>query len=479
MKIPTITHCVKTVVLALFLGTAMTSSAQSLRTTYFMDGVQYRMQLNPALAPSRGFVHLPAVSNTGAALRSNSFCLEDIIDIIKNKDDADYFIADRFMTNLRDENHALANARTDLAAAGWWQGRNFWSFNIGVRVDGSLSVPRDLFTYMRDMKGLNDIDYSNYLRDIGKEQLDFNAYAEIGVGYARQLNDRLSVGARLKGLLGLGNISLKVNETAVKIALDGLSPDFDWSNPNDEQLRNATGTASVDVEAELESSFTGLDLLVNNSGYIDDVDFKSRDMGVSGYGAAVDVGFSYRVTDGLTLSAAINDLGFIKWSKGCTQIAHADTEILNYDSSSPNPDNAESLMKALGRIEALNPDILRLTIDNDGVKSRNTSLASTMALGAEYAFSNDKVSLGALYTNHFARIKNESEITFSVNYRPSTMVNLTASYSPVMCGGSSFGVAVKCGPLFVGTDYMYLDKNTKCCNALVGISVPIGAKPEF
>lgn len=466
----------KSALMAAFAAVVLTGSAQSLRTTYFMDAVQYRLQLNPALAPSRGFVHLPAISNTGSSVRSNSLNIDDIIDITKNEGDADYFVSDKFMSRLDDTNHALANANTDVLAAGWWQGRNFWSFNVGVKVDGGISVPRELFSFMRDMKGLQAVDYTRYTRDIGKEELNLNAYAEIGLGFTRQFNDRLSAGVRVKGLVGIGNINLKVNRTAVNMALNGVDPNIDWSQANMEDLKDVSGTASIDVDAELQSSFEGMRYTTNSEGYIDDVEMKAKNMSPSGFGAAIDLGVACRVSDGLTLSAAINDLGFIKWSEGCTQVAHANTSILRYDSS--QEDNPEALYRALNTIEALNPDMMRLTLDNTTRKSRQTSLASTLVLGADYSFANDKLSVGALFTDYFASIRSEAEITLSLNYKPSSLVNLSASYSPLLSGGQSFGLAMKFGPLFVGTDYCYLGKNTKCCNALVGISIPLGARPE-
>ena len=131
----------------------------------------------------------------------------------------------------------------------------------------------------------------------------------------------------------------------------------------------------------------------------------------------------------------------------------------------------------VGTGEALNLDMLRLTVDEPASKSRTTNLASTLAVGAEYRFAANKVGVGALFSNRFAKPKNESELTFSVNYHPSSLLDFAVSYSPLMCDGKSFGVAMKLGPLFIGTDYMFLNSNkTKCCNALVGLSIPLGKK---
>ena len=86
------------------LACSSAASAQYLRTSYFMDVAQYRLQLNPAMAPVKGFVHLPGIGHVNAAMRSNSLGLEDVVDIIKNKDDADRFFEKALAYGLVDVN---------------------------------------------------------------------------------------------------------------------------------------------------------------------------------------------------------------------------------------------------------------------------------------------------------------------------------------------------------------------------------------
>ena len=463
------------VVATVLLAWACPASAQYLRTSYFMENAQYRMQLNPALAPAKGFVHLPGIGHVNASVRSNTLGLDDVIDIIKNKDDADYFASDSFMSNLKDNNFALANAGTDLFVVGWWHNEHsFWSINFSIKADGDLNAQRNLFSFMRDMRGMESNDYSNYERDMGKQELNVNAYGEIGLGYTHRFNDRISAGVRVKGLLGVGNAHLEINKAVIKTNLEGVAPDIDWSTAGPEELMAAKGTASVEVDAMLESSFDGLEYVTSSQGYIDELEFEAKNMGVSGFGAGIDIGVSGRVADGLSLSAALVDLGFIKWSKGSTKVAHANTADLGFDTE--NPGDILRFSDVVGSGEVLNLDMMRLYIDENDAKSRTTSLIPSMVLGADYTFAGDKLSLGLLYTNYFARVRNESEFTMSVNYKPSNFVGLTASYSPVLCGGKSVGFALKLGPLFVGTDYMFMGKNTKCCNALFGLSIPLSSR---
>jgi len=456
-----------------FVGTS--ASGQFVRSSFFMEGAQYRMQINPALAPERGYVHLPAVSNTSAWSYSNTLDVNDMRDMMKNVDDPDYYTTDGFYSALKDQNWLTAGAATDVVAAGWWHGKGFMSVNVGVKVDAGAHAPLDLFTFMRDMRGMNSNDYSDYVCDMRDVDFNSNAYAEVGFGYTRRINDRLSVGGRVKGLLGLGNFRLKASHITVVTNLEGLDPDLNWSTASARDLRNARGTAWVTTDAHLESSVEGLELVTNKDGYIETLKFRGRDMGVSGLGAAIDAGIAYEVAPGLTLSAAINDLGLIRWAAGTTCEAYANTEDLAFDSN--HPGDIMRFMGIIGSDEPINLHLLRLTPTGEK-HSRSTSLSSTITVGGNYRMLNDKVGFGALYSHHNSKPASLDEFTLGVNVHPADMLDFAFSYSPVLCGGQSFGVAMKLGPLFVGTDYVYLGNNSRGCNALVGLSIPLGRRPE-
>ncbi len=466
-----LTNGIKMAALTFFTVATLNTNAQFLRTSYFMETAEYRQQLNPALAPENGYIHLPVIGGTGASVRTNSLGMYDFYDMWKNVDDDDYFTTDDFMGKLKDENHATAALGSDLISVGVWRGKGFWSFNASLKGDGNLNVAKGLFTFLRDMNGMNHNDYTNYMRDIGTHKFDATIYTELGVGYTRVINDQWTVGGRVKGLLGLANMSVDVNKATIKTNLEGIDPDINWTTAGPDQLMNATGSATIDVDADLVTSAHGIDLITDGKSYIDDIKIRTGNMGVAGLGAALDLGVAVNVTNELTLSAALTDLGFIRWAKGHTTVAHADTDDLNFDSE--NPGDIMRFSDVVGAGDVLNLDMVRLTIDKDGAKARNTNLASTMALGGEYRLLNNQLKLGVLFTNRFAKIENDSELTFSVGYRPRKMLDLALSYSPIMCGGQSLGFAMKLGPLFLGTDYIYMGNKTKCCNAMVGLSIPL------
>ena len=455
---------------------ALVAQAQFLRSSYFMDAAQYGQQLNPAMTPAYGYVHLPGVGNTSVSFWSNGLSLNDVLDVIKNEDDNDYFTSDRFISRLKDTNYASINAGTDIIAAGWWHGKTFMTVNLSVKVSAGARMPQALFSFMRDVRGLSNVDYADYECHIGGEDVDVTAYTELGLGYSRPVDDRLTLGGRIKLLLGLGNARLRVRTLDVKTNLEGIPADYNWASGDPSTPLQSTGTASVDVDADLECNFDGLTLPTSGQGYIDELEFKPAHMGISGAGAAIDAGLAWRAVGGLTFSAAVVDLGFIRWSKGSTRIAHSKSENLHFDSQ--EPDDISRFADVIGGSDPININVLRLYPEKKGTKSRLTSVASTIVFGADYAFAQDKFRIGALYTHRYAPVEAESEVTFSVNYTPSSQIGLTASYSPVLSGGQSLGLAVKAGPLFVGTDYIFTGMNTKCCNALVGLSIPLDKGPQ-
>ena len=193
--------------------------AQFLRTSYFMEGTHYRQQLNPALAPGRGYLNLPVIGTFNASVNSSTLGYQDVMDIIDNTEGGDFFKSDAFINKLDNLNNLNVNLSTDILSAGWYKGKNFWSFNIGLRNDIGASIPKGMFEFLREMDGLSADDnlerLSNINQKVGHQSLEINSYAEVGVGLARNITERLTVGARVKALLGVGNLKLDINNIAV------------------------------------------------------------------------------------------------------------------------------------------------------------------------------------------------------------------------------------------------------------------------
>ena len=436
--------------------------AQFLRTSYFMEGTHYRQQLNPALAPGRGYLNLPVIGTFNASVNSSTLGYQDVMDIIDNTEGGDFFKSDAFINKLDNLNNLNVNLSTDILSAGWYKGKNFWSFNIGLRNDIGASIPKGMFEFLREMDGLSAYDnlerLSNINQKVGHQSLEINSYAEVGGGLARNITERLTVGARVKALLGVGNLKLDINNIAVNSNLSGY---------NTGDLNDLNGRAEIRVDATLENSSKLIELS-EDDGVIDEIEFGT--FGLAGYGLGIDLGASYKLMDKLTLSASLLDLGFMKWSKNNTSVAKA-TANQSYDLT--NSSDRYEFVDKVASGEVLNFDMLNMTLDKSAQKDRSTSLTSTLVLGAEYELLGDLLAVGALYTGRFAKPETLNELTLSANIRPKNNLNLALSYSLWQGSGKTFGVAAKLGPIFVGTDYMFFGKDTKNLNAYIGFSLPL------
>ena len=490
----------------IMLVCTLSANAQFLRTSYFMEGTHYRQQLNPALTPTKGYFNLPVIGAVNATVGSTSLGYQDIIDIIDDGDD--FYKSNDFMSRLKDKNKLNVNFSTEILSAGWYKGKNFWSFNIGLRTDIGANLTKNMFTFLNEMETVEE-NWRNSNYDISGQQLNINAYTEIGLGLSRQINSRLTVGARVKALLGIGNMELKLNRVAMSANLPSdqqinqWSSESYWNSMTPSQAAQAAQElkdkfnnyhANLTVGAELKSSFKGLELQEEEGkDYVTDFDFDSGKLGIAGYGFGIDLGASYKILDNLTVSASVLDLGFISWSKSSTKIASANPDPIDIKGSTyanmVDPNNPNTVMNAVNQLQndaqgymdrvtngdVLDYDMLQLEV-SDAKESRKSRLASTLVLGAEYGFFNNKLAVGVLSTTRFVQPDALTELTFSANYRPKSWFNVALSYSAIQSAGKSFGLGLKLGPLFVGTDYMFLGKNSNSVNGFVGVSIPLGGR---
>lgn len=131
-------------VLFIMMFCALSVNAQFLRTSYFMEGTHYRQQLNPALTPTKGYFNIPFLGAINATVGSTSLGYQDIIDIIDNGDD--FYTKPDFMNRLKENNKLNVNFSTEILSAGWYKGKNFWSFNVGVRTDIGANLTKKMFS---------------------------------------------------------------------------------------------------------------------------------------------------------------------------------------------------------------------------------------------------------------------------------------------------------------------------------------------
>ena len=464
------------VLATLLLGIApMAMFAQFNRTTFFMEGVSFKQQLNPALAPSRGYVTVPFVGSINASVSSNAISSEYFSDILNSSKTADYFTTDKFINQLKDNNRLNMSLASDLAAAGWWAGDGFWNVNLSLKLDLDANVKRDVFEFMRASRGMSDQSWANANLHTNGMQAKINSYMEAGVGYTRPFGDRLVLGAKVKLLFGIADINMKVDEITMQTNLRDIAANQDWSTITEEQLQKVKGKATIKARAEVQGSMAGLSFVTDNNKYVDNMDYNGSG-GLAGFGAAVDLGAAYKLGRDFTLSAALLDLGFISWGQGKTINGVSDFN-REYDFDGVHAgEHRREFRKTIESGDVFNSDLWNLKAE--GSKSRTTSLRTTMVLGAQYKLLEDKLTVGALSTTRFGEVNTQSELTLAGNYSFNRHIGIALSYSMIQSQGKGLGLGFKLGPVTLATDYMYFGQDTRTISGMIGVSIPLGSRRE-
>lgn len=455
----------------MMLGEA--AQAQYLRSSYFMEGTSARLQLNPGLQPTKGYFNMPIIGSFNMSASSNVLGTSDIIDLMDSG--SDLYSNDKLFDRLKADNRLNVNLNTDILSFGWYRGKGFWSVNVGLRADFGAALAKDMFSMMRTMNGfaLEDVAGTNQSYSLSNQTLNMKAYAEIGLGYSRRITEKLTVGGRVKVLLGLARAEMNINQFDLNLDV----PNPQYTNYADYESRGELSPsdwygAHYDYSANgnVITTLKGGGMTFDNNGMIDNFDLDAGDLGIAGSGFGIDLGVSYKVWDNLTVSASILDLGFLKWKESETTVATVSGE-------------AHEMIDASNYDRYIGGDFLsfeRFDFEEgspEKVKTK-TRLYSTLLLAGEYGLLNNKLSVGAMYTARFAEPKTLNELTFLATFRPKNWLNAAISYSPIQASGKSIGLAVKLGPLFVGTDYMFFGGNSKSVNGFLGISFPLGGKAK-
>ena len=410
-----------------------TGAAAQNPSAYFMEGSTFRSQFNPAFAPLRGYVNIPVVGGLQVNMAGN-IALDNVLyprngKLVTLLDSS--VSADQALENLKTNNH-----------------KNFWSFDLNVRVNEDANLPYSLFEFIK-------LGKEGQIRNFGTSM---DSYLEAAFSYSFPLmNDRLYVGVRGKFLAGLARAKMTYDR-------------FDVSLQHDRWAVTTQGTIDVTAAGAEIDMPAGSDIFE-----IGDIDFKPTKP--AGYGFAVDLGATYDILPNLQASLAVNDLGFISWSKknSISGTSTQETEFTGVtvpdDGSDPAPDF----------------DFEMLKFNQADGRSAAKMLRASINAGLEYEVWRHKVGIGLLYTARFWEYKTLHNITGSVNFHPIRWFTLTGSYSVIDNRGGAVGLALNLCPswinFFIATD-MLVSKHTpqwipikqSTMNVTLGLGVPIGKR---
>ena len=464
-------HIVKKIcIVVLLFCMTMVAQAQAYRTGYFLKANSYAHRINPSFQPERGYLSFPILGNTSVDVSTNF----EITDFIYPKGESlvtflhPDVVADEFLGNL--PKNSNLNFKMDMTplSLGFYGFGGFNTIDIGLHFNAGMNIPRDLLYFMKDMGA------GNYVLD--NINLRTRNYADIALGHSHKVNDNLTIGARLKMLVGLAY---------AEIAMDKLELTM-----NEKMWRiNAGGSAVAGVY--------GCEFTYGKDGFISDWNFTPN---FSNIGFGVDLGVTYDFSNvlakGLVLSASVNDINFIKWNNASTTAFSPNKPYVFDGFENVTLDGSDNTLDE--QFEAIGKDLNEFfAIDEMRTTDYTDFWGATLNIGLEYKMPfYDKLSVGALFTQRFETAYSYTIGSLMLNFCPVRFFNLAASASVSTYGfdyGAMLNISFPGFGIFAGANvyagkvseidatemglgslYIPLDKFN--ASATFGVNIPLGKK---
>ena len=440
-------------------------------TSYFLSNLPQRYRLNPAYQPEyKVFVGLPGLSGISVNYLNSAFTVEDIL---YKRNDSVHMDINKFYNSLHKQNYMYFNNENSILSVGVKAKKWYGTLDITQKNDFLFRYNKDLFTFLKE----GNAEHPSL--DLGKLGMNVNSYMEVALGLSKQLNDKWTVGARLKYLMGIANLYMTNSELSIKTDDDG--------SVNLHSRQDIKMTAPVRIRKE-----NGEPFVENEPILWEDFDFNTDNLGISDIlnaknpGFAIDLGGEYQFSDKLKLFASLTDLGFIRW--GNKDFSYHFTQDDNFEWKGADLSNSInnkleghiSVDSAFQKVTDELKDKFRLSSQGG---SYMTMLSPKLYLGATYQL-NRTFNVGGLFRASLVNGMFIPSLTASVNGR--FIRNLSASVSYSVSPGSYLnvgaGITAKLGPvqLYAQTDNLlacnYTD--TKSMGGRVGINLLFGHKDK-
>ena len=466
MKIRTL-HPILTAAFALAVTGSALAQTQISRSAYFLEGSTYRHELNPAFIGERGYFSFPALGNLDFGVQSTAGIGSFLYKLPDGRLTTfmhESVSGQEFVDGLPNRFKLGADVNENIFSLGFHAWGGFNTLGISIKSDTRINMPSELFKFMK--LGMASETGSQYIVN-GLNMMSTN-YAEIAFGHARTINNHLTVGAKLKALVGLAKANVRIDKLTITASQDawtitpqgaelyasakGLIVPTKGETRNyqeDDYILDANGNRTDQLK-------TGTDQQIDYDG----VDFDDKNIGPTGFGLALDLGAVYKLGD-WQFSAALLDLGFIGWKNTVKGTMNNDFEFSGFENIAvkDTEGNANSLENQSDALLDDLKDMAKFTKEADGMK-RTTALAATLNFGAQYTLpAYDRLNFGLLSTTRLQGKHTWTEARLSANVSPLSGFEASVNYAL-----SNFGSAAG----------LMLNFHPRGFNFFVAADVPLG-----
>lgn len=433
----------KIIVSGLFICLFLTSNNKSIAQKdilYFLREAPQVMQYNPAITPCSNFYLSLMLGATDIGVHTSGFSYHDLIHKHPIYSDSLQLDLEGFRSQLNDNNFINFNYDMDLLGFGFKIGKNYFSYDLSLTLDARVNFSKGIFDLILEGSNANN----GNIRLLDGHLLDVNSYITNAIGYTREINDKLSIGGKIKLLSGIANIH--TNEANLEL------------NFKDSEKISAHGeldilTANIIGDLSITSLFkenASADFIVpENLNTI-------LDHAMDNVGLSFDLGASYRLLENLELSASVVDVfNFISWNTHTTQIINNKPfEEIVFEGITSSIDSIETNFET--QINSLADSISSaLDVRTQNISSYTTHLPMKIYFGATYNFGkvnylhalfNTKIGAGRIYDTHISLFYSLHTRLLSLSFgnmfrstnlfNPSALISLKLGKGQIYVGGN-------------------------------------------
>jgi hypothetical protein len=401
----------------LFLAViSFSAKAQYTQELYYMNLPQNHL-LNPALRPSNStYVGLPAISGISIKMSNNFINFSDIF--IKGQSDSLYSFlnskeeADNFLSKINDKNSFEPELTVPLLGLGFTAGKDTYIFlDINDRLNGNVVLPGDIIKLALN----GNEQFVGSKLDLSSLRGSIIYYREAGFGISKNFSNKLRLGIKGKLLFGIATTSLDNKSLGIKV-------NDDYTHTIDADLTlNFSAPMTVYRKADntierIVSDKSSFDTFSEKLGFISNT---------KNFGLGFDLGATYDINDKITVSAAITDLGFIKWKTDVNNLQVKGS----FDFSGLNMLNVINNTMTFDSLANEMLDSLKNTfVVNASETPFATYLPSRITFGGSYNLTKS-LSVGLLSCTRIIEKQIRESLTLSANVNLTNVFSVSLAYT--------------------------------------------------
>ena len=447
----------RTLIAALVAIMAIGANAQQVTTLYFLENAPMRHTINPAFQPvSQGYINFTPLGWMSLSVGNNSLTMSDVLfvdpstgnTITPLHPNAD---KQKFLKQLRNMVYFNEDVTLGLLNMGFRiKDPGFLTIGINMRIEGGETMPKSTFGILSPT-AFSDLTKVNNLLSLGGMSTGVDIYTEIGGGYSHKIDEHWTVGGKLKVLLGTAHIGLNAKNLNLYTSPDvwqaGGTMSLEVAGPMNlgyvgEWVDGKSAQDIIDGFKGGESSTNQLDMTqlldIYSGGQVD----TRKAIGLakpSGYGAALDLGFTWKPIEQLQVSLGITDLGFIYWTNSMRFDCNIDSTKVRFDGVGTIDYNDPAFRDANGNFntQLLSDSVMNnlrsmltgMNFSNNGKRGFAKMTSARLNVGLDANFWENRIGIGVVSATRLYNSRLYEEVTFGFAFRPCNWFNIAASYS--------------------------------------------------